>query len=63
MSDKIKVLVAEDEPMIRNGTKEFLKERGFHCEAVVTQADVMRLVDRGYKPEVALLDVLYPRVE
>lgn len=60
MSDRINIIVAEDEPIVRNGVRRALQERGHHCEAVGTQGEVVKLIDRGFFPEVALIDVLLP---
>jgi two-component system phosphate regulon response regulator PhoB len=59
MSDKLKILVAEDEPAVLRLVGSNLKRAGFSVEEVVDGAEVMERVF-ALRPALLLLDVMLP---
>ena len=63
MSDKIRVLLADDHAVVRKGIREFLEESG-DVEVIVEAddgAEALRLVEE-HQPDVAVLDIRMPEV-
>jgi DNA-binding NarL/FixJ family response regulator len=63
MSDKIRVLLADDHAVVRKGIREFLEESG-DVEVIVEAddgAEALRLVEE-HLPDVAVLDIRMPEV-
>ena len=59
MSDKLKILVADDEPAVLRLVGSNLKRAGFSVEEVVDGAEVMERVF-AVRPALLLLDVMLP---
>ena len=59
MSDKLKILVAEDEPAVRRLVGSNLKRAGFSVEEAVDGAELMERVF-ALRPALLLLDVMLP---
>ena len=60
MSDPIRILLADDEPLIRETLRELLIEEGFDVVGVAANgAEVIRAVEE-LRPEVVLIDVRMP---
>ncbi len=63
MSDKIRVLLADDHAVVRKGIREFLEEPG--DVAVIAEADdgaeALRLIEE-HRPDIAVLDIRMPEV-
>jgi DNA-binding NarL/FixJ family response regulator len=63
MSDKIRVMLADDHAVVRKGIREFLEESG-DVEVIVEAddgAEALRLVEE-HQPDVAVLDIRMPEV-
>jgi DNA-binding NarL/FixJ family response regulator len=63
MSSRIRILIADDHPLVRSGLR-FLLEREKEFEVVAEAADGYEAIDLAllHKPEVILLDVGMPRL-
>ncbi len=55
-----KVLVVEDEDMIRESIQEFLESRGCRVMACRNGTEAIALLESGYNPDVAILDLNMP---
>src|SRR6266542_3084796 len=62
MSSPARVLVVDDEEMVRDGLARYLERDGFAVETASDGAAVLEAVDRG-SPDVVLLDLMLPRVD
>ena len=63
MDDKIRVILADDHKMVREGVRQFLEESG-EIEVVAEAGDgaeALRLVE-SHQPDVAVLDIRMPQV-
>jgi AmiR/NasT family two-component response regulator len=61
--DKLKVVIAEDEAIIRLDLKEVLEEQGYEVVAEVSNGEEAILAVKQFKPDVALLDIKMPGVD
>jgi DNA-binding NarL/FixJ family response regulator len=63
MSNRIRVLVADDHTIVRQGIVSLLRDSGI-CEVVAEAADGLEAVDRAVamRPDVAVLDMAMPRL-
>ena len=59
----LKILVAEDEAIIRLDLVELLKESGFEVVAQTNRGDEVLELVKEHKPEVAILDVKMPGLD
>lgn len=57
MSDKIKMLIVDNEPLLCKGIQLFFQRRGFDCHIANSEKEVSHLINYGYLPEVALIDL------
>jgi DNA-binding NarL/FixJ family response regulator len=60
MSDSLRVLVAEDSVLLREGLVRLLQESGFEVVAQAGDADDLLRKARAHKPDVAIVDVRMP---
>jgi AmiR/NasT family two-component response regulator len=59
---KTKILIADDESMIRLGLKRILEEAGHTVYAAENGAEAVRLAE-GSQPDVAILDIKMPEMD
>ncbi|MFL5797619.1 MAG: response regulator [Actinomycetota bacterium] len=62
MPSKARVLVVDDEEMVRDVLARYLERDGFAVETAPDGAAALAAVDRG-SPDVVLLDLMLPRVD
>lgn len=62
MSSKIRVLVVDDEPSIRNSLVEFLEDFEFDVSAADSAEDALDLIAR-FPFDVAVVDIRLPRLD
>jgi len=62
MSSPARVLVVDDEEMVRDVLARYLERDGFAVETASDGAAALEAVDRG-SPDVVLLDLMLPRVD
>jgi DNA-binding NarL/FixJ family response regulator len=60
MSDPLRVLVADDSVLLREGLVRLLNESGFEVVAQAGDADELLRKARGHRPDVAVIDVRMP---
>lgn len=60
MGDSIRVLVAEDSAVLRDGLVQLLRNRGFEITESVGDPDELRRAAEGDPPDVAVIDVRMP---
>ena len=56
----MRVVIADDSVLLREGLARVLTEGGFEVVAQAANADELRQVVRRYKPDVAIVDVRMP---
>ena len=56
----VKVVIADDSVLLREGTARLLAERGFEVVAQAGNADELLLRVRSYSPDVAIVDIRMP---
>lgn len=57
----IRVLIVDDEPMIRFALREGLSRLGYECNEAIDGQDCLDQLAGGLWPDVILLDLLMPR--
>jgi DNA-binding NarL/FixJ family response regulator len=60
MTESLRVLVAEDSVLLREGLVRLLEESGFEVVAQAGDADELLRKTRAHKPDVAIVDVRMP---
>jgi DNA-binding NarL/FixJ family response regulator len=60
MSDSIRVAIAEDSGVLRDGLVQLLADRGFEITAAVSEAEGLRAAVAGDCPDVAVIDIRMP---
>lgn len=60
MSNKIHIVVADDNPNIRQTVKDILVERGYVVDTVRDGYDLLNYM-RGQSPDVLILDLIMPQ--
>ncbi len=60
MSDKVSMLLVDDEPLIRKSGKWLIENKGFRCIIAGNEAEAVKKIENGFIPEVALIDFLIP---
>jgi DNA-binding NarL/FixJ family response regulator len=63
MSDTIRVLIADDHPVVRNGLSGMLAGNGFHVVGEATDGSEALALDREYGPDVILMDLRMPGMD
>jgi DNA-binding NarL/FixJ family response regulator/class 3 adenylate cyclase len=56
----LRVVIADDSALLREGTARLLQEAGFEVVAQAENADELLLRVRSYKPDVAIVDIRMP---
>lgn len=62
MVKKLKVLIIEDEPMLRDAYRHVLRFKGYKVAVAADGEEGLQLLDR-HKPDIVLLDVLMPKLD
>jgi PleD family two-component response regulator len=62
MADKLRILVADDEPHIRRILQFLLEQEGFHVHLVADGDEAWKAVT-SFQPDLVLLDVMMPRMD
>jgi DNA-binding NarL/FixJ family response regulator len=60
MTDSIRVAIAEDSGVLRDGLVQLLADRGFEITAAVSDARALRASIEGDCPDVAVIDIRMP---
>lgn len=60
VSKEVSILVVDDEPIVCRNMKDFINNRGYHCRTASSEGEAMRMINNGYLPESALIDILIP---
>src|ERR1700677_4557277 len=60
MIDSIRVAIAEDSGVLRDGLVQLLTDRGFQITAAVSEAEGLRASIEGDCPDVAVIDIRMP---
>jgi DNA-binding NarL/FixJ family response regulator len=60
MTDSIRVAIAEDSGVLRDGLVQLLADRGFEITAAVSDAQALRASIEGDCPDVAVIDIRMP---
>jgi response regulator NasT len=63
MTEKVRILVAEDESLIRLDIVETLKEAGYDVVADAGDGEEALALATEYEPELAVLDVKMPKLD
>lgn len=61
MSDRMKVLIVEDNALCREVSKGFIEELGHECLVAENGQEVLDLYER-FKPDAVLMDIIMPGV-
>ncbi|WP_338731007.1 response regulator transcription factor [Mangrovimonas cancribranchiae] len=56
------ILLADDHPLLLNGTKEFLEKKGYHVIATAIDGNDAYLKTLNLKPDIAILDFDMPKL-
>jgi two-component system, OmpR family, phosphate regulon response regulator PhoB len=62
MSDKVRVLLVEDDKFLRRACEASLRQRGFDVVAATDGEEGLRLARTPPPPDVVLLDLLMPKL-
>ncbi len=62
MRSKTKILLADDHPMILQGTKAFLEENNYVVSNMCSKGDEALLCIERYLPDIAILDISMPQL-
>jgi len=57
------VLLVEDEYEVREGLREVLRSQGFDVACAQDGVEALRLLWRGFRPGIILLDVMLPHID
>ncbi len=60
MSDTIRVAIAEDSAILRDGLVQLLADRGFEITDAVSESEALRASVERDKPDVAVIDIRMP---
>src|SRR5580700_6080566 len=60
MSPPLRVVIAEDSAILRDGLVQLLADRGFHITDAVGDADSLRRSVARERPDVAVVDIRMP---
>jgi DNA-binding NarL/FixJ family response regulator len=60
VSDPLKVVIAEDSAILRDGLVQLLVDRGFVVTAAVAEAEGLRIAVEREQPDVAVVDIRMP---
>ncbi len=58
----IKIVIADDDPRILKGLKNFLTRNGYHVFTAANGCEVLNLV-KTIKPDILLLDIMMPQMD
>jgi DNA-binding NtrC family response regulator len=62
MQDKVSVLLVEDEDLIRQDIAFNLQEQGLKCVSAASLTEAKKIIDDGFEPECAIVDLTIPEV-
>ena len=58
-----RVLIVDDSPDLRDAAAAFLRASSLEVETAVDGLDAIKKLERGFRPDVILLDVVMPRID
>lgn len=62
MRETERILVVDDEPMVREVVVAYLEREGFRVEEAATGRDALKRIDEG-RPDLVILDVMLPEID